>query len=395
MAFALILAAPAIAKKDTVRPAVGKPLQAAQALIQEQKYKEALVQIDKAEAVGKLSEYENFVINQLLGSASAGAGDAKGAARAFDTVIKSGRLPAEENLKITEAVAGTFLRAKNYAGAVEWLKKYKTMGGKKADALALLPQAYYLSGDYKAAAREAAAQIVVKEKAGQKPSESQIKILASALVKQKDMLGYTAALERLVRYYPKPEYWADVIQRTATKSGFSDKLTLDMYRLLRATGTMEDARDYVEMAQLAVQAGVPGEAQQVLAEGYEKKLLGQGDQADRHTRLKKLVDDKVAEDKKTIASADAQVAAAATGDPLVKTGLAYVTYGEAEKGLKMMQDGIKKGELKRPEHAKLHLGYAYYLAGQKDQAIKTLRTVKGKDGSGDFARLMMIVAARS
>ncbi|HKY89813.1 MAG TPA: hypothetical protein VJM11_02195 [Nevskiaceae bacterium] len=382
----------AAAEKESVRPAVGKPLQEAQKLIQAKKFKEALVSVNAAEQVGGLTPYETFVVNQMRGAAAAGAGDSVGAAAAFEKVLAAKRLPPEEQLRITEAVAGTYLRAKNYPKAIEWINNYKSSGGTKAETLAFLPQAYYLSGDYKKAAAEASAQINAGAAAGRTPSEDQLKLLASSLVKQNDMVGYTGALEKMVRYYPKPEYWTDLIQRTATKPGFSRNLDLDMYRLLRATNNLTEGKDYMEMAQLSVQAGLPGEAKAIVEEGYSKQLLGTGPEADRHNRLKALVEKKYTDDKATIASTDKQAAAAETGDPLVKTGMAYVTYGDAAKGLPMMEQGIKKGGMKFPEQQKLHLGYAYYVAGDKVKAQTALKAVGGNDGSADFARLWMILA---
>lgn len=384
------------AEKESLRPAVGKPLQEAQKLIQARKFKEALEPIGDAEAVSGLTPYEGFVIAQMKGAALAGAGDSNGAAVAFEKVLAAKRLPTDEQLKITEAVAGIYLRAKNYPKAIQWTQAYKADGGSKADVLNYLSQAYYLSGDYKKASQETAAVIATAEKSGGKPTEEQIKLLASSLQKQNDMAGYTQSLEKLVRYYPTPAYWADVIQRTAQRPGFSRNLDLDMYRLLRATGNLTQAKDYMEFAQLAVQAGLPGEAKVLVDEAYAEQIFGTGDtaQTERQNRLKALVEKKYADDKKIIASTDAQAAQAATGDPLVKTGMAYVTYGDAAKGLPMMEQGIQKGSLKFPDQSKLQLGYAYHLAGNKAKARATLKEVGGTDGSAEFARLWGILVAK-
>lgn len=382
-----------ISAKDQLSPAVGKPLQDAQKRIQAKQYKDALPLIEQARAQAK-TDYEKFVIAQMTGSAKAGAGDALGAAQAFEQVLAAQRLPPDEQLKITEAVAGTYVRAKQYPKALEWLEKYQAGGGTKPDILGLRPQIHYLNGDYAKAAQLAAAQIGAMEKAGGKPSQDSLKLLASSLDKQKDLTGYRQALEKLVQYYPTPAYWGDVIQRTATQPGFNRGLDLDLYRLLRATGNLDSAKDVMEMAQLAIQAGLPGEAKAILDEGYANKILGQGAQSDidRQTRLKTLVEKKYADDQKAIAATDAQVAAAPSGDPLVKTGLAYVTYGNPQKGLPMMEQGIQKGGLKNADQSKLHLGYAYLAAGDKAKATAALKTVQGTDGSATFARLWTLIA---
>jgi len=60
----------------------------------------------------------------------------------------------------------------------------------------------------------------------------------------------------------------------------------------------------------------------------------------------------------------------------------------------MMEQAIAKGGLEHPDVARLRLGEAYYVAGQKAHAVQVLRTVKGTDGSGDLAKLWTVVASR-
>jgi hypothetical protein len=61
----------------------------------------------------------------------------------------------------------------------------------------------------------------------------------------------------------------------------------------------------------------------------------------------------------------------------------------------MMEQGVRKGGLKRPEDATLHLGVAYLWAGQKDKARQALKSVQGTDGAADLARLWVIHSKQS
>ena len=47
--------------------------------------------------------------------------------------------------------------------------------------------------------------------------------------------------------------------------------------------------------------------------------------------------------------------------------------------------------MKYPEDAKLHLGEAYAVAGKKQQAISTLKSVGGKEGTADLARYFIMI----
>ena len=228
------------------------------------------------------------------------------------------------------------------------------------------------------------------EESTRKPSEEELQILANCFLRQKDTGGYVNAIEKLVVYYPKKEYWTDLLSRVQKKPGFSDRLALHVYRLKMATGNLTSANDYMEAAQLAVQAGVPAEAKLILDKGYAANVLGQGKEGERHGRLRDLINKNLEESKKARAEEEKSALAAKDGNDLVKVGLNYVYEGNAQKGLPLIEQGIKKGGLKRPEDAKLRLGEAQLQAGQKAKAAQTLRDVKGADGTADIARLWVL-----
>ena len=161
-----------------------------------------------------------------------------------------------------------------------------------------------------------------------------------------------------------------------------------------ATGNLTATNDYMEMSQLALQAGFPGEAKKVVDEGYANGALGKGAEAERQKRLRDLVEKRVAENQKAISGGaeDAAANAAKDGNALVNLGYNLFTSGQAAKGITMLEAGIKKGDLKRPEDAKLRLGTALIQSGQKAKGVQILKTVQGTDGTQDLANLWAIFA---
>jgi Tetratricopeptide repeat len=382
------------AKGEALRPEVGKPLQAAQELMKAQKYKEALAKIQEAAAVANKTPYELFIIERMRGAAAAGAGDADTAGKALEAVIASGRLPPAEQLKIMEAMAGTYYRAKDYSKAAAWASRYLKEGGTDPQVRTMLAQTYYLSNDFANAAKEIQADIQADEKAGRAPTEEKLQLLASAYLKQNDNAGYFNALEKLVTYHPKKDYWADIISRIQRKPGFSDRLSLDVNRLQLATGNLTAPSDYMEMTQLALQAGFPAEAKKIIDQGFASSALGTGTDAERQKRLRDLATKQASDDRKTLAQNETEAGNAKDGTALINVGYAYVTYGDFDKGLKLMEQGLQKGSVRRPDDATLHLGEAYLLAGQKAKAVQTFKTVQGNDGTADLARLWILHAGR-
>ena len=385
--------APARAQ-ETLRPEVGKPLQAAQDLIKGGRYKEALGKVREAEAAGARNANETYLIERMRLAAASGAGDAETAARSFEAISGSPRVPGPEKLRMIESIAVSFYRSQQYAKSMQWSQRYFREGGSSGAIRTMLIQSQYLSGDFAGAAKELMVEVQGAERSGAAPAEDRLKLLLNAASKQGDNNAYVYAMEKLVTYYPKKEYWVDLLNRMQRKSGFSDRLSLDTYRLSLATGSMTAPADFMEMAQLALQADLASEGKQVLDKGFANGALATGPQADRAKRLRVLVDKKLAEDTASRAEDEKQALAAKGGDALVGLGLSQIYSGQAAKGVQLMQQGIAKGSLKRAEDAKLHLGIGQLVAGDKGKAQATFKTVQGADGTADLARLWAFYAKR-
>lgn len=396
MGSAMVSLAPAAyaQAKETVRAELAKPLQAAQEALRTQKFKEALARLHDADAVTNKTPYESYLIDRMRGAAAMGAGDNETAGRAFEAALNAGRMTTAEQGKVIQALSSLYYRAEDYPKAIIWLQRALKDGLGNSETRALLVQAYYLSGDLPRAQKELQADLSAEEKAGRTPTEMQMKLLTSIAIKQNDKVAYTAALERMVATYPNKEYWADLVQRLQTRPGFADRLTLDIDRLKLDLGLLTSAGDYMEMSQLALQAGYPAEAKKIVDLGYKNNVLGTGDQAARHKRLLDLATKNAAEDARTMAGSEASAAAAKDGTALVNLGYALVTAGQFDKGIHMMEDGIARGGLKRVDDARLHLGEAYLQAGKKADAIKIFKTVQGTDGTADLARYWLLLANR-
>jgi len=257
----------------------------------------------------------------------------------------------------------------------------------------LLAQTYYVNNDLPNTTKASNEAIDAYEKAGQQAPETLYQLVTSAATKAGDKKAYAVALERLTAAYPKPEYWADLVHQIAIKPGFPEnRLELDILRLKAATGGMQNVNDYMEYAEVAIQAGFPAEAQAVVAKGYETKVLGTGAEAERHGRLRDMAKQKVAEDQPGLAAAEAEAAKKPDGTGLVSTGMDYYGYGQYDKAISLIQAGIAKGGLKFPDDAKLHLGIVQLAAGKKADGVATLKSIKGGDADNDLARLWLIKA---
>ena len=186
-----------------------------------------------------------------------------------------------------------------------------------------------------------ASDVEAEERAGKNPSEEELKLLASANAQAKDTAGYGRAMEKLVAYYPKQEYWLSVLQNVMTRSGFNERLQIDVARLKLEVGAMRNAAEYLEIAQMSLIEGFPVEATRIVDKGYAAGVLGVGAEAERHKRLRDLA---LKQDAEAKAKWDADIVQANSekdGNLMVQLGYAQVSAGQAEAGLKLIEPTAK------------------------------------------------------
>jgi tetratricopeptide (TPR) repeat protein len=385
----LVLSAASVCAQEALRPEIARPLKAAGDLYRAGKYREALTKVRDADSVPNKTTAEQITIERMRGSAALAAGDTDTAARAFEHVFASGKVSAGEQAKIAEALAGAEYRAGRYAKAIQWARQ----AGGNPSMRQLIIQSSFQLGDYATVTREIAADVQADEQAGRRPSDDKLQLLASAYQRMNNSAGYAQTVEKLLAFYPKKEYWLDILARLPRKPGFSDRLALDVYRLQLATGNMTKPNDYMEAAQLALQAGLPTEGRQIVEKGFASGVLGNGPEAERQKRLRDLAIRQEVEAKARLAKETAEAETAKDGNSLVKVGYEHVTMGQVDKGIELIGKGLAKGGLKRPEDAKLRLGLAeLQSAKSKAKGVQTLRSVQGNDGTADIARLWAIYA---
>lgn len=388
-------AAPAsAASAPTIRAEVGKPMQAAQDAIKAANFKEAVARVAEAEAMPGLTPYEAYIVQRLKAPALFGIGDQAGALAAFEAAVASPLMPAADRPSILETTIKLSLQLKDYPRASRWMKVYLAEGGNSAEIRRLYPQVLSITADHAGVLRELGPQVAADEAAKRTTPEATLRLLAGSQSALKDMPAYTTTLEKLAATTGKADYWNELIARTANREGFADeRLRLDVYRLRSAVGVTLTADEVGDWAFRANQAGLPAEAQKLLDDGYASGLLGKSTNAAADQALRAAATKLAAQERNTLAEGEAAVAKAKDGNAAFGLGLAVSGTGAHQRALALMDQGVVKGGLRRPDDAMLHLGLVQWRAGKLDEAQRSFAAVKGTDGTADLARLWLLYLA--
>jgi hypothetical protein len=361
-----------------VTPALAKPLKAANDAVQAKKYNEALTKLKEVDGMSGKSAYDQHLINELLGFVYVRTQKYPEAIKYLEPGLDSGYLKKGQIPQRVEQLLTLSYQTKNYDKVLEFGNRAIKGGYADDDIYTWVGQAYFLKGNNKGAAKFVEDYVNGQVKAGKKPKEQSLLLIQSACSKADDSACVQRAFERLVTYYPKTEYWQNLVgSMYKNQSAQTDEMLLQVYRLASAVDVLKRPDEFTEYAQLAMDKGSPGEAQTILEKGMKEQVFKDSRSLDKNKRLLESAKKQVAANRAALAKSDAEAKADASGAKDVSVGLAYLGYREYDKAIEALQRGIKKPGLKNPAEARLLLGIAELGAGRKAEAQKSFKAVKG------------------
>jgi hypothetical protein len=347
-----------------------KPLKAAQEAMNAKNWEQAMAMLKEAQAVEPKTPYDSFMVDELGWYAMLQTKDYAGAAAALERAVNSGFVPPADLTQRLKALAQLNYQVQNYPKAVEFGNKYLEQSPGDRDIAVLVAQSYYLQKDY-AAARAAVQKLTA---ASGTPSEQLLLIALRSNFELKDRAGTLEALQILVRYYPQPKYWEDLLtnQLYETKG---DRELRTLYRLMEQTNTLDKAEEYSEMASVLITGGFPGEAQQILERGMSANIFSGDGKSRAQSDLDKARAG-AAMDRKDLPGAEKALATAKTGNEMVATGKLYFSVGDYAKAADAITKGLAKGGVTDTDDANSLLGIALTRAGKLAEARPAFSAVK-------------------
>jgi hypothetical protein len=352
----ILAAAPAEA---AVRPAVGNPLNEAKSAMAGGNCNAAMTAVHKAENAGSLTADEQKYIKQM---------------KDYIATASKGACGGDTDIGAKAKFAADW-RARKYRDVIADADILRKHGGLTANDQQVVAQAYYYQRDYDGCIR------ATRAGGGVGMLEWQMKCASEA----HDDATYLAAVEGLVTATNKPEYWVLLTKFAQGAKALSDHQTLDVYRVKYMAGAARTSEDYFNAAQFALQFGFAAEARGIIENGIKNRLMV-GDRAQR--LLQRAMGDQ-ASNQRNQPRTEKEARGARNGDLLVKLGEDYCGMGRSRDAVQVIQDGIAKG-VSDTDGAQIRLGQAYYLSGQKPQAVAAFAKIKDKGNYGMVARLWTI-----
>jgi hypothetical protein len=385
-------ASAASAPAFAVRPEVGAALNQVIELVRGGKAAEAKARLEQAQAgIQNLQPAEVTVMHRLRGLLEMQLEQYPAAVQSLEAALSVGAQSAQDALQCQETLARAHFALKAYAAAADAARKAQAAGSKAPVVQSVLVRATYLQNDHAGTIRLLQAQ---QQRDG-KLALDDLRILASSYGQTKDEANYLRLAETLLRDHGRAEYWPDLLSRVQRQAGWQPRWDIDVYRLRLQLDMMDEADDYLVLADLASKAGLPAEAQKVVEAGFAKGLLGKGSAAAEHNKLRAAVTKQANDDRQSLSAAAARppaVGDARAAANTFTTGAALVSAGQAERGLELMKAALG-GPLPDAAQARLQYGQALARAGRAAEAAEAFKAVAGHEQLGLLARLWALAVA--
>lgn len=375
--------------QETLRPEILKSLKVAQDALADKRNAEALEQSQRVLALPQLSTYERHTVLRTLAVAAMGAQSWDAAISALEDLVQSSTTSSADKRLMYESLVRAALQKKESDRVARYARAYLQEGGLNASVRTVLIQSLNLLGRHTEVVETMQGFLQVDDASGNKTPEEELRALALSQRQIKSESGYRDALWRLLTSHEKPVYWAEYIARVFGMSGFNSRFELDLYRLYELTGHLQESGEYVEMAQLALKAGLPVEAVRVIAKGFEKGVLGQGSEASGHARLKTEAEKRMREDEAQFAQMEK---VARDGNSLAMIAEVQFSRQNWEAANEAYAKALQLGGLRRLPEIQLHHAIGLLQAGRKDAARTQLQAIEGDATALELAKLWSLRA---
>ena len=187
----------------------------------------------------------------------------------------------------------------------------------------------------------------------------------------------------LVQAYPNPANWRSALS-IYRELGNPDRATqLDIYRLMRATGSLEGEGDYIRYAEAA--GPVFGEVKAVLDQGLARNQITAANMTYARETLA-AADRRIGQERSALAADRARAVAGSDATAVLRLADAYAGYGEHAAAAELYRAALQKGA--DANLVNIRLGAALAQAGQRAEAEAAFRAVTGP--RSELARMWLL-----
>ena len=348
-----------------------KRLQTTQEFLAEDKFAEALAELDRMKAKRRLNDHERALMWQFYGFIQSSQEDYKAAAESFEKCLAKDALP-ESTARSTQYNLGQlYLATEQFDKALktllDWYSKTETPS---PDAEYTLAVAYVQTQKH----AEAIPYLKRAIAASSLPRESWYQLLVSLYFEGKQYKEVAELLEMLVLRFPKKSYW---MQLSGIYMEMNlEKKSLAALQMAYSQGFLVEHKELVNLAQFYLYHDLPYRAAGLLEAEMRKGNI----EADADVWELLSISWLHAKEYKRAMEPLAEAARMSdNGDLYVKLAQVHLEREDWSKAREALEAAVDKGDLTDPGNAHLLLGVSHYNSGKLSAAERSFLEASNHD----------------
>ncbi|WP_231758468.1 tetratricopeptide repeat protein [Microbulbifer elongatus] len=372
-------------KTPSMRESAFKHLGKAQEAADAQNWPAALAALREMEAgKDKLSGYETAQMYYFYGFVYYSMEKYPQAITYYKKVLAQGEqnLPVALEVGTLLTVAQLYFVTEDYKQAVNYLNRwFKVADNINADSYALRAQAYYQLGDNNKALADINQAVSMYEKEGKTPKENWLGLQRFLYYEKNDYKQVANILEKLVKYYPKGEYYKQLAGMYGELKREDDML--HMMEAAYIAGALQKEKELLNMAYLFMGAEMPYKGAKVIDKGMsEKKIARNSKNLETLAQAYQMAQ----ELQKSIPELEAAASLSDKGDLYSRLAGIYLDLDKNKEALDMGNKALNKGDIKRPDQLYIVLGMANANLKKYDASLKNFKKALEDKRSEKFAK---------
>ena len=328
---------------------------------------------------------DKFYVGLFQYQIAANGKDTPGTIAGAQLMLASGAAPVEQQGSLNYLLGRENYFVKDYPKAMSYLNESIRLGNKPPELLIMAADISFKQKQYLPGLVFAEQGIAAQKAAGQVVPQDWYERALSASYNAKNGTELVKFGGMLIKAYPTASNWRSTLVLYRDSKQMDGQITLDLYRLMRATKSIAGERDYFDYAAIASERGLPGETKAVvdLAVSSDAKLATSKNLAE----LRSAAAPKIAADMGGLPASERAAAASPAARPSVGTADAYMSYGQYAKAVPLYRSALTKTGVDA-DTVNTRLGIALALSGDKEGARAALQAVKGV--RAEIAALWMV-----
>ncbi|MBA55364.1 MAG: hypothetical protein CMK89_12990 [Pseudomonadales bacterium] len=370
-----------IVKTPALREKIYKVLTEAQAKAEENKQDEALKILDRLKSSSSLNSYEAAMMWKFYAYIYYSLDKNEQAIQSYEKLLAQEALPQALESEALYSAGQLYFVQENYKKSIEYLNRWLTVvESPSPQAYVMIGQAYYQLGQMDKALPPITKAIGMVESDGETPKESWYLLLRALHFEKNDYKQGAVVLEKLIKHYPKKEYW---VQLSSTYGELKqEQKQLSTLEIAYRQGLLDKESEWLTLAQLMIFNDIPYKAAKIIEQGIEKGIIKQEKD---NLKLLSYAWSTAQEAQKALPVLAKAAETSESGEIDIQLGSTYYQLDEWEKAIAFLRKGINKGDIKHKDNAYMMLGLALFNANRFEDARYAFKEAAKFEGSKSSA----------